>query len=177
MPQKLEQIIDDCGFEFRAALDPTTFKVLPEVRDMCAAEKCRSYGGSWSCPPACGSLEYFTQLFSHYSSGYVFQTVGTMEDDYDYESMVNTDKLHNQRFKEFAEKIGDQCDRILLLGAGTCRLCETCTYPDEPCRHPELMHPSMEATGLLVSDICIQAGIPYYHGKNTLTFVSCALIK
>ena len=29
----------------------------PEVREMCRADRCRSYGRNWCCPPACPSLE------------------------------------------------------------------------------------------------------------------------
>jgi predicted metal-binding protein len=175
--QTLEQLIDECGFELHADLDPTTLRVLPEVRGMCAVDKCATYDKSWSCPPACGTLDEFRELFPRYSSGYVLQTVGEMEDEFDFESMVKTGELHGRRFYELVDKVKSQRDDVFFLSAGTCRLCETCSYPDAPCRHPERMYPSMEATGLLVSDVCTSAGIPYYHGKNTLAFVGCVLVK
>jgi predicted metal-binding protein len=147
---------------------------------MCATGSCTSYGKSWSCPPACGSIEHYAELFSHYRFGFVFQTVGRMEDEYDFEGIAATDALHKQRFQSLSDKVADRVTRhddILLLGAGTCKLCETCSYPDKPCRFPHRMHPSMEAAGLLVSAVCTLAGLPYYHGKNTISFISCLLAK
>ena len=46
----------------------------PEVRDMCAAGRCRRYGRSWSCPPACGELDDLRRQFARYSRGILVQT-------------------------------------------------------------------------------------------------------
>jgi hypothetical protein len=35
----------------------------------------------------------------------------------------------------------------------------------------------MEAYGLLVSDVCQKAGLPYYYGKQTITYTSCILLE
>jgi hypothetical protein len=64
----------------------------------------------------------------------------------------------------------------LPMGAGTCRLCRLCTYPDRPCRHPDRMVASMEAYGLLVSDVAVRSGLGYNYGENTMCFTSCVLI-
>ena len=34
----------------------------------------------------------------------------------------------------------------------------------------------MEGYGLLVSEVCGQAGIPYYHGQNTIAYTACILL-
>jgi hypothetical protein len=36
---------------------------------------------------------------------------------------------------------------------------------------------SMEAYGLLVSEVCRASGLPYYYGPKTLTFSACILTK
>ncbi len=64
----------------------------------------------------------------------------------------------------------------LPLSVGTCTLCPSCSCPDAPCRYPERAFNSMEAAGLLVSDVCSAARIPYYHGKGTIAYVSCVLV-
>ena len=53
--------------------------------------------------------------------------------------------------------------------------CAKCTYPDQPCRFPDKAFTSMEAYGLLVTDVCKSADTPYYYGRNTVTFTSCVL--
>jgi predicted metal-binding protein len=55
--------------------------------------------------------------------------------------------------------------------------CKTCTYPDAPCRFPEKMSASMEALGMVVSDVCKDNKLPYYYGAGTLTFVGCVLLE
>ena len=48
----------EAGFTYAAPLAMDALVFRPEVRSMCAADRCRSYGKSWSCPPAAGTLEY-----------------------------------------------------------------------------------------------------------------------
>jgi len=38
------------------------------------------------------------------------------------------------------------------------------------------MTSSMEAMGLLVSEVCEAAGLPYYYGPNTLTYTGAVLL-
>jgi predicted metal-binding protein len=64
----------------------------------------------------------------------------------------------------------------MILGWGSCRICESCTYPFAPCRFPKKMICSMEAYGMIVGDVCKSGGIPYDYGKGTLTFVACFLM-
>jgi predicted metal-binding protein len=86
---------------------------------------------------------------------------------------------HNTRLRLFQEKLEtvfpDGLNR-LLLGSGGCKNCARCTYPDAPCAFPEKMIVSMEAAGIVVSDICKSSNIPYYYGPNTLTYTGCVLL-
>ncbi|MDR3307764.1 MAG: DUF2284 domain-containing protein [Coriobacteriales bacterium] len=175
MSNELERSIKESGFESVGAFDAPALKVLPEVRDMCAANKCHTYNKNWACPPACGSLEHYENLFKGYTRGYVFQTIVHMEDPFDYAAIASASEEHKKRFHKLVEKTEASKSSILLLGAGTCTLCAACAYPDAPCRFPNKVYPSMEAAGLLVSDVCNLAEVPYYHGKGTVAFVSCAL--
>lgn len=34
----------------------------------------------------------------------------------------------------------------------------------------------MEAAGLMVSEACETAGLPYYHGPGTISYTSCILL-
>ena len=63
----------------------------------------------------------------------------------------------------------------MTLSAGTCTLCKECTYPDAPCRFPDKRLVSMEAAGLVVSEVCTQAGIDYNHGPQTIAYSGCVL--
>ncbi|GHT78342.1 hypothetical protein FACS1894104_1400 [Actinomycetota bacterium] len=175
MKNKLKELIEQSGFDCVGQFSAADLKLLPEVRDMCAADKCHAYNRSWSCPPACGTLEYFEERFTNYQDGLVFQTIGQMQDSLDFEAVQAASILHKERFHNLVEQTLPYKSDLLLLSAGSCSLCESCTYPDAPCRFPDKVYPSMEATGLLVSDVCTAAGVPYYHGPNTIAYSSCVL--
>lgn len=166
------------GFSHAGVLDAKTLTPLDAVRDMCTADKCNRYGRCWTCPPACGSISENADRLSQYQEGILVQTTRTMEDDFDYETIEACGKQHKELFAAFCQEfLAAGFTDILALGAGGCNLCETCTCPDTPCRHPERALSSMEAFGLFVSDVCKQNGLGYYYGKATMTYTGCYLIK
>ncbi|MBO4352021.1 MAG: DUF2284 domain-containing protein [Eggerthellaceae bacterium] len=172
----LEKIADECGFECHGVADSKKLVVRPEVRDMCAVGKCHVYGKSWACPPACGDIEEFDAMFKQHSMCFIVQSVGQLEDEFDFETMVETEQIHKERFFAFGDKLREAGLSPVMLAAGTCRVCPSCTYPDEPCRFPNKRMVSMEASGLVVAEACGLAGIPYNHGNNTLAYSSCAVL-
>lgn len=175
--QWILELAADCGFSHAAPLDPSTLVFRQEVRDMCVSGRCQNYGKSWSCPPACGTLEEARRLAAGFPYGVLVQTTGALDDDFDYEGMVDAERRHKEALARFADMLLGRCERILPMGAGGCRLCSVCTYPDAPCRFPQRMIVSMEAYGLLVSQVCEGCGIPYSYGPKTITYVSCVLYR
>jgi predicted metal-binding protein len=61
-----------------------------------------------------------------------------------------------------------------IYGAGGCSNCEKCAYPD-PCRAPEKLLSSIEASGINVTELSRTAGVKYNNGPNTVTYFSMAL--
>jgi len=175
--KQLRLAIEESGFESIGEFDPTLLKVRQEVRDMCEVNTCRRYNTSWSCPPALDSLEVFQEKLTSYAGGYVYQTIAMMQDEFDYESIQEAQVLFTERFDRLRDKAKDIPSKIALFTAGHCKLCETCSYPHEPCVHPDMMFPSLEACGLVVSDVCQLAEVPYYHGPRTIAFIGAALYR
>lgn len=165
----------EVGFPHAACFDPAVLRAMPEVRGMCASGRCRRYGKSWSCPPACGTVEENERRMHLYRNGLLVQTTALLEDEFDAVSMDDAAKLHKERFETLARQFRIMKPDVLPLSAGSCTVCRTCTCPDKPCRFPDRMFSSMEAYGLLVSDVCKQAGLLYYYGPKTLTYSSCIL--
>ena len=62
------------GFTAAGELNLKAVVFMPEVRDMCRADKCSAYGRNWRCPPACGSIEEATERAKKYSFGMLVQT-------------------------------------------------------------------------------------------------------
>lgn len=185
-PCDLSKLARDIGFEAVGTAPASRLVVRPEVRDMCAADRCHAYGRSWVCPPACGSLDTFAELIAARKTAVAVQTVARLEDEFDIEGMQEAESLHKKRFAHLVrttrsafEMTGESAGKHhapLFLAAGTCTICPTCSYPDTPCRFPDEAIVSLEAAGLVVSDVCEAAGIPYYHGKASIAYTSCVLV-
>ena len=105
------------------------------------------------------------------------QTVGTLEDEMDYEGMTDASQRHQKAFLKFYEQLRAQYPDMLAVGTGGCTQCKTCTYPDQPCRFPDKMVSSMVAYGMLVSQVCKDNDLPYYYGKCTIAYTACFLLK
>ncbi|MBQ3105984.1 MAG: DUF2284 domain-containing protein [Eggerthellaceae bacterium] len=174
----VEKLVRECGFECMGTCAASDLVVKPEVRVMCASDKCHSFNRNWSCPPACGTLEEYRDIIAGMGTCYVIQTVCQMRDSFDVDVMLDAAELQSERLTRLhkllrAEPDGDQ---VFLLGSGACTLCSECSYPDEPCRFPDLRLVSMEAAGLVVSEVCVSAGIPYNHGQNSIAYTGCVLV-
>ena len=167
----------ETGFSQAGELNLSALVFMPEVRDMCTADRCHQFGKNWRCPPGCGSIEEAAERAAQYSYGLLVQTIGNMDDDFDYDTIKATSDKHKKNFFELVRKLKERYSDVLPMGAGTCDICETCTYPDAPCRFPDRSISSMEAYGLWVSKVCELSGVPYYNGKATITFTSCYLLK
>ena len=138
------------GFTEAGPLDVTTLELLPEVRDMCASGRCQVYGKNWACPPACGTLEEMRAKVGKYSRGLLVQTVGQLEDSMDWDNIQLTARNHEENFKKFWEVLDREYPGLMAMGAGTCSRCKPCTYPEgKPCRFPDKLMHSMEASGCL----------------------------
>ncbi len=173
---KITELAKAQGFSQAALLDCRTIELKPEVRQMCEANTCHMYGKCWSCPPGCGSLETCREKIAGYRYGVLVQTTGQLEDDLDGETMMETEALHKEHFYAFERVLRKQYPDMLAIGAGCCTKCAECTYPDEPCRFPKEAFSSMEAYGMVVTQICQANGLAYYYGPCTITYTSCYLL-
>ena len=163
---KLREEALEVGFTLAEPMRVDTIHLREEVREMCAVNKCHAYQTNWSCPPSCGTIQECQERVNQYETGLIVETTGELEDDFDIETMEATAKLHSAHFVE-----------VLPLGAGECTHCQKCTYPDAPCRFPDLMSSPMEGYGMVISDVCKDNNILYNHGRGTLTYVGCYLFR
>jgi len=174
--EELAQTAKECGFTHYAELDISTLEFLQEIRDMCNPGQCRNYNKSWSCPPACASLEEMRERVKNYKTGILVQTVGDLEDSMDWDGIMEAGAQHKENFGKMRKDLNKKHPKLLAMGAGECKICEACTYPDNPCRHPEKMEVSMEASGLFVSKVCTDNNLKYNYGQEKIAFTSCFLI-
>jgi predicted metal-binding protein len=167
-----------CGFSEAGPLDVSTLDFLPEVRDMCASNRCQVYGKNWACPPACGTLDDMREKVRKYNRGLLVQTVGQLEDSMDWENIQLTAQNHEKNFHMLMDVLQKDYPGLLAMGAGTCTRCKECTYLEgKPCRFPDKLMHSMEASGLFVSKVCSDNGMKYNYGPNTVAYTGCFLLE
>ena len=174
---ELISLAKSCGFTEARPLDISTLECLQDVRDMCNPGQCPRYGKTWSCPPEAPSLEEMRKTVKSYVKGILVQTVGRLEDSYDWEGIQNAAKSQAAGFGRLWDALAPLYPRLYPMGTGGCSKCEKCTYPDKPCRFPDRMAYSMEACGLFVSKVCTDNGATYNHGPNTITYTGCFLLE
>ena len=166
----------ECGFTHGWPLDARSLVFRDDVRLMCAEDRCHCYGRSWVCPPACGGVGEARRRASGYSRGILVQTVRSLDGSFDLKGINAAETAHNHSFDLLHEKLRASYPGLFAMGMGSCRRCARCTYPDAPCRKPDLAVPPMEAYGLMVSDVCAACGAKYGYGEGTVTFTSCFLL-
>lgn len=164
----------ECGFTEAYPLDVQKLVSRPDVRAACRQDLCGSYGRNWTCPPYCGTPEECEERMHGYAQGLLLLTVGQLRRAIDSKGYLRTEAEHLEHFRQFSARLRAQYPQALCLGAGGCRICPKCAWP-EPCRFPEQACSSMEGYGLFVTQVCRDCGAAYYHGEKTVTYFACAL--
>ena len=175
--EELAALAKEYGFDCSAPMDATKLEVLEDVRAACEKNLCGAYNTTWACPPAFGDLDKSREMLAGFTRGLLVQSVQVLEDDYDWEGIEALGKRHGENFQKLYAKMRELYPGVLALGAGGCKNCKKCTYPDSPCRFPDKMVYSMEGFGLFVTQVCRDCGIPYNHGRGTMTYSGCFLFE
>ncbi|MCR4843001.1 MAG: DUF2284 domain-containing protein [Eubacterium sp.] len=148
----------------------------PQVRDLCEKNYCGHYGKSWACPPAVGTYEECMARIKKYDRIMVFTTLHPLEDSFDFEGMMAGQKSHGETAdKVFKGVVQHLKGDVLNLSKDGCGICETCSYPDSPCRFPDKLAPAIESYGVEVNRLAAATGVNYINGANTVTYFGCVL--
>ena len=146
-----------------------------DVRKICEGNSCHSYGSSWACPPAVGTLEECRRRVGQYDTMLLFTKKYALESSFDFEAMGEGLRDFKKTTDRFHKDLDSVLSGFLLLSNEGCGRCARCTYPDEPCRFPELLHHSLEGYGFVVSELAREAGVRYNNGPDTVTFFGALL--
>lgn len=146
-----------------------------EVRDICEKNSCRNYGTTWACPPAIGTLEACREKSLSFEHALVFNAVYPLEDSFDFEGMTQGHKMFKDVCDRLYSLVENQQTEFILLSNESCIRCNSCTYPDTPCRFSKNLYPSIEGYGILVANLAESANIKYINGQNTVTYFGMLL--
>ena len=170
--EMFEQIVKKRAFEY-AVVPTVDINFSPDLLKACEKNVCGKYNSCWTCPPAVGSLETQKGKILAFSSAFVFTTKFKLEDSFDYEGMLAAKDYHDRLTAEVHEKFGKTNP---VFGAGGCKICGCCAYP-EPCRNPEKIYPSIESAGINVTELSRSGGLHYNNGESTVTYFSMILFN
>lgn len=147
-------------------------------REACEANACGNYGRCWMCPPYAGPVDELIRRAQGFDYVLTYQTIGVLEDPYDFEGMMAAASVHSRTSFDLQEVFDSwTLSEALHLGAGGCHLCDSCAKRDEaPCRFPDRALPSIEAYGMDASSLAAACGLRYVNGENTVTYFGVLLI-
>lgn len=176
---RLAQTVLECGASYSAVLNVENIVFDEQLRDMCAMNTCGHYDKCWVCPPAIAPVSEWRTKIEGYKQGVLLQTVYQLEDSFDYEGMMAAKDLHTSNFLAAVDAVHSRFNfaDLLILNAGSCKLCETCTYPHSPCRFPDKAIVSVEACGIDVNKTLVNCGLKYNNGVATVSYVGMILFK
>lgn len=167
--------LTDIGISHFGFISTDQIPFLPQIREICEKNSCRSYGATWACPPAVGTFKECKEKCLSFDSAMVFNGVYPLEDSFDFEGMTAAHKAFKTVCDNLYGLVNAQMTDFLLLSNESCIRCEKCTYPDSPCRFPDILFPSIEGFGILVATLADAAKIAYINGRNTVTYFGMLL--
>ena len=163
-------------FEYKA-IRTNVIPFSPAVVEACARNACGLYGKRWTCPRGVGTLEELERKIKAFPNAVVFTCKYDIEDSFDFEGMRDGQHKAKQVFAQVTDAMRNAGERFLALGNEGCSLCESCTYPDAPCRFPDRALPSVEACGINVMQLAKEIGVRYNNGPNTVTYFCMILFE
>ena len=173
------QKIVDLGATRAEVVNVEDIELDASFRKLCHSNECGMYGKCWMCPPDIGEIDELMKALRKFSLCFVYQTVGTLADSFDFEGMMKAKKQHfaiTQKVQQLFRS--EKSSEFLLLSTGGCGVCNVCAKESgSPCRYPQSAVSSLEAYGVNVSQLAKLAGIPYSNGKNTVTYFGIVLVK
>lgn len=167
-------------------LGATEAKVIPtsdifvdeRVRLKCMVPMCENYGRHLMCPPGLMSLEEFRRTLRSYRNAILVQLEADVNSADKSERKLDAREAAEIHKKIDAKTMERRLHAIIndietlafksgfYLAAGLigseCLLCEECVGQsgEDPCRHPYIARPSMQALGINVIRTSEKAGMP-----------------
>ena len=146
------------------------------IRWICEHE-CPMFGKTWACPPAVGSVEECEARCRQFEDALLIATITEVSDIANIEETLSTRAPHEEITRQVHALMGQQAAETLVLSTEACAVCETCAYPDGPCRHADKMYPCVESHGIVVTDLAEKTGVEFYAEGNLVTWFSLIFYK
>lgn len=176
MVETIIKLALECGVKGAQYLPGNAVITDPVFRRICEGNACGKFGRCYMCPPFIGPIEELMEKVKQYPHAVLYQTVGTLEDSFDFEGMMAAGQNHNQCSQKLRKKLEGLLPGHLHLTGGGCHLCERCAKLDDlPCRYPGEALTSLEGYGIDVYRTSKATDLKYINGENTVTYFGIVL--
>ena len=167
------------GFSNAEYIDVSLVVCDPAFRDMCVSNVCGKYGKCYMCPDDIGAIHTLVEKIKKYPRALIYQSIHTLEDNFDFEGMQAGGKLHQKMSYALEDKLREAgLVNYLHLSKGGCGLCAVCAKIDGlPCRHIGYALSSVEAYGINVSATVKNTSMKYINGVNTVTYFGMVFVE
>ena len=143
----------------------------------CESNACGKYGANWTCPPGVGAFGECKNKIERYSKALIFRSDYKINEWYDVARVEETLALHQANVRRVRDMIPEGIDHMVLSGGG-CVYCKECTYvKKEPCRHPEISIPPIEAYGLDIFRFTKKNNIKYAAPEGEMYYFGMVLFN
>ncbi len=156
-----------CEFYY---LTPDDLIFSDKVRYICEHE-CAHYGKSWACPPGIQPIERCIGECRSFEHVFLFTSVAEVADCMNFDACLAARRDHEQMTDEIRQRFEEHFGKVLALSTG-CMLCDKCTYPNEPCRHPRERLSTIESHGILIMETASRLGVTLDCGNDIVTYIS-----
>lgn len=158
----------------RGQMSTTNLKFDDAYIHMCISNHCGQYKKKWSCALDESGIHQLRDRLLDFKRVMLFSYISKLTDQFDIEGMDTARKAMMDIAYTLKREINKKRMEAIVLGAGSCEICEKCTYPSQPCQYPSLMLYPIESLGIDVLSLTENCGLNYYNGENTVTYF-CAI--
>jgi len=111
-----------------------------------ACLSCKNFGTKATCPPYIATIKYFKKVIKSYKQGIIYYDLFKADKE-NWETLRKESslKIHKYILAERDKLINEGHYFYLCLGAGSCKLCPTCSFP---CKNPSESLIPVEGTGI-----------------------------
>lgn len=179
---ELETYAKNMGFDQTCLILAKDILIDERVRIHCQVNLCGNYRNNLMCPPFLPSIAENRALVDRYTFALLLQIHKLTPSDNKEntrETYIKTVLKINEMLISLERKaFVSEFPLALALGAGECKLCETCVIKDgkDQCRKPGASRPSMEGMGIDVLQTCRSAGLNMDFKEGELTIAGLLLI-
>lgn len=169
--EKLEALFEELGYDEYKGLVPENIVITKDVFYQCERNTCGSFGKNHGCPPKAGTEEERMQRVMAYKNGYMLSMIVPIKTRKD---MIASMEKVSQSTKALRKAL--QGEKVLVLGAGACTVCKTCTAIEGlPCRFPDRIEYSMEGSGIDVVRMSMNLKMTYNAGAGNVGYFTLVL--